>query len=143
MSRLRADERGLVGKAIVVILVIVLAGGIGIVDGASIIFTRLRVSDIASRAALNASATYARTKNLGRARTAALAAAREREPDIRLCALTDQRMRHCDMRVQVNVLTSEATVTVKKVASTLVVRRVGFLEDFGRVSDTQSAKPPG
>jgi uncharacterized membrane protein len=121
-------ERGLVGKAAVVILVGVIVVGLAGIDGGSILFAKLQISDTADVAAIAAEQSYASTHDVQAAKVAAVSAAHQRDPQAHVSGFRVSP----DGRVE---------VTLKKVASTLFVRRVGFLKHFAVVTATGRASP--
>jgi hypothetical protein len=125
LRRLR-DERGLVGRAAVVLIVVVIVFGLLIVEGGSIVFARLQMSDLASASAVEGASVYSRTSSVPAAREAAMAFARDRDEDARITRFVVA----ADGRV---------TVTVRKKARTFVVQHVGFLEDFAVAKATEAA----
>jgi Flp pilus assembly protein TadG len=129
MTRLRArDERGLIGKAAVTIMVLVVVGGLASIDGGSILLASLQISDTADTAAAAAASEYAASHDVRAAKQAAIGAAHQRDPASRVSAFSIQT-------------DGTATVTVRKVASTLFARRIGFLKHFAVVSSTSTASP--
>lgn len=122
------DERGLVGKFIVVWLLIVGLLGVAAVDFASIAFTTFRLSDIAASAAAEA----ASQSNRGAKETAA-------------CKAAEQTVQGQDGDVQViacrEIAGDRFSITVRKEAATLLVDQLDFLSKYGRVTRTESASP--
>jgi Flp pilus assembly protein TadG len=129
MTRVRArDERGLIGKAAVTIIVLIALGSLAAIDGGSILLAKLQISDTADTAAAAAASEYASSHDARAAKQAAIGAAHQRDPDSRVSGFSIQS-------------DGTATVTVRKVASTLFVRRIGFLKHFAVVSSTSTASP--
>jgi hypothetical protein len=122
------EERGLVGRAAVVLIVAVIVFGLLIVEGGSIVFARLQMSDLASASAVEGASVYSRTSSVEAAREAAKAFARERDEDARITRFVVA----ADGRV---------TVTVRKKARTFIVQHVGFLEDLAVAKATETAGP--
>jgi hypothetical protein len=125
-ARAHRDQTGLVGKFIVGWLLLVALLGIAAVDGASIAFTTLRLSDMASTAASDAAAGYAGHREERRACDAAARTVERQDPAVKLVSC------------QVDP-TGVATVKIRKTASTLLVGRLEFLRSYGRVTRTESA----
>jgi len=122
------DERGLVGRSAVTIMVLIVLFGLAAVDGGSILFAKLQLSDTADAAAGAAEQSYASNHNVTDAKQAALAAAREQENDVRISA--------------VSIAPGGAvTVTVRKRASTLFVRHIGFLRKYAVVTASSTSSP--
>ena len=128
-GRLR-EERGLVGKALVLIVVLIALFGIAITDGGSILVTRFKLDDEAQQAASDAAATFRDSRDRQKACVAAVASLRETDPEARLTGCT------------VDTTTGGVTISVTKKASTFVVRRLGFLKHFQKVQATETALPP-
>lgn len=127
MRRLR-DERGLVGRAAITLLLLIVVGGLAAVDGTAILLANLQASDVADAAASAGAANYANTHNVDAARTAAVDAATAQDDGAKV--------------VSFSVRQGTVSVTVRKVASTLIVRHVKFLRHFGIVRATSSSGPP-
>jgi Flp pilus assembly protein TadG len=128
--RLAREERGLVGRMLVTFMLVILVLGVAAVDGGSILFTKFKASDAASAAAVAGAAQYESTHNTQQAQAAAIQAGHEQDSDARLTAF------------RVNPASGDVTVTMTKEASTLVIRRVGFLRKWGIVRATSTASPP-
>src|SRR2546423_3240665 len=73
------DERGLVGKSAVTIMVLIVVVGLAAIDGGSIFFATLQLSDPADAAASAAEQTYASSHNIIQARQAAITAAHDQD----------------------------------------------------------------
>jgi hypothetical protein len=125
VRRLR-EERGLVGRATVVLFVVVIVFGLLIVEGGSIVFARLQMSDLASASAVEGASVYRRTSSVEAAREAAKAFAQDRDEEARITRF-------------VVGPDGAVTVTVRKKARTFVVQHVGFLEDFAVAKATETA----
>ncbi|MBI4259867.1 MAG: hypothetical protein HY658_04815 [Actinobacteria bacterium] len=111
MSRLRDEELGLVGKGIVILLVIVALAGLALVEGGSILFTRLQVQDLAQAAAVEGAATFRRTGNAASAESSAAKLVDDRDPAARITKFT-------------LLPDGQVTITLCKEASTLVLDRL-------------------
>jgi hypothetical protein len=129
-DRLR-DERGLVGRAVVTLMVAVLVAGLAVVETASIVFTYISLSGAADDAAAAAAGNYESSRNQIEACNAGAEALEQRDADARFLK------RRCRINRDGTV-----TVTVRKKASTLLVQRIGFLDQLGVVSQTTRAGPP-
>jgi hypothetical protein len=127
VRRLR-EERGLVGRAAVVLFVVVIVFGLLIVEGGSIVFARLQMSDLASASAVEGASVYGRTSSVEAAREAAKAFAQDRDEDARITRF-------------VVGPDGAVTVTVRKKARTFIVQHVGFLEDLSVARATETAGP--
>ena len=82
------DERGLVGRAAITIMVLIVVGGVALIDGGSILVAKLQISDTADTAAAAAAGMYARSHSVEAARDAAIEAAHERDPSSRVTSFT-------------------------------------------------------
>jgi Flp pilus assembly protein TadG len=113
-SRLR-DERGiLIGAAAKLVIFLVLLG-LALFEGGSVIWARLSAQDTADSAASRAVTTYRDTRNIRRAHEEALAAVAEKDQTAEMTSFEV----HSDGSV---------TVRVRKVAETVVIQHIGFLE---------------
>ena len=123
------DERGLVGKLLVIWLVVVVLLGLVAVDGASILMLRVRTGDLAGDAATAAADAFAQARDERAARIAAL----------RTIARSEEaaRLRRIDVR------RGEVTVEVSTRAGTIVVGRIPFLDGYERVTVTRTSGPSG
>jgi hypothetical protein len=125
-------EHGLIGKALVVWLLVTAIIGVGILDFVSIATTRFHISDLASQAAQDGANAYreARTAPTEKiACDAAKASLKTADPAIKLT------------KCSVDATTKEITVTVRKTASTIAADRIGFLQKFTNVEDTETVGP--
>ena len=132
MSRARppafGDERGLVGKLLVLWLLLVALLALVAVDGGSILMLRVRTGDLAGDAASAAADAFADTRDQRAAKLAALGTIEESDDPARL--------RRIDVR------RGEVTVEVSARADTIVVGRVPFLDDLATVTVTRTSPPP-
>jgi hypothetical protein len=122
------DERGLVGRAAITLLVLIIVGGLAAVDSTAVLFAHLQASDVSDTAANAGATSYENTHNFKVARIAADEAAKEQDSAVKV------------VKFSVNNR-GWVTVTVEKMASTFLVKRVGFLRHFGQVEETSSAGP--
>jgi uncharacterized membrane protein len=120
-----SDERGLVGRAAITIMVLILVGGIVAIDGSSILFTKLQLSDTAEVAASAAADAYEGSHDQNAAVRAAIDAVEDRDSDAQVTAF--------------DVSGGAVTVTVRKVASTLVARRWEPLRKLAIVTSTATS----
>jgi len=123
------DERGLVGKAIIVLLVIVVLVGLAAVEAGSIVFTKLSLDNTAQSAAADGERALESSRDPKGACAAAQASALEEDKDAHFVACT----------ADPKALT--ITIQIKKTAPTLIVRRIGFLRKLGVVKATASTGP--
>ena len=121
-------EQGLVGRAAITIMILIVVGGIATVDGASVVFATLKASDVADAAAAAGAEAWGSTHDARQAQQAAVDSAKTQDPSVKVTAVTVDR-------------DGTVTVSVKKKASTLIVQRVGFLRHLGVVHQTSTAAP--
>ena len=105
-GRLR-DERGLIGRAAITLLVLIVLGGLAAVDGTSVLLAKLQASDVADSAANAGEAAYHNTHDVHNAREAAIEDALNQDRGARVTMFS----------VAVD---GTVTVTVRKRASTLL-----------------------
>ncbi len=132
LRRIHADERGLVGKIAVVwliILALVVAFGL---DGFSILTAKYRVADAAGNAASEAAFTYKETNKIADACAKASEIVTEADPVAHISP----------SGCYVNIQDGSVTITVKKLASTILVKRIDFLADLAKASATETAPAP-
>ncbi len=126
------DERGLVGKLLVLWLVL---GALFLVlayDGVQIALTRFRVAQAAESAAFEGATTLRTTRGDRQAALRAAEEAVEREdPDLRLVGFLIDPQDH------------SVTVTVTDKAATLLAGRIGFLRSFTRARTTETSASAG
>ena len=122
------DETGLVGRAAITLLVLIILGGLAAVDSTAVLFAHLQASDVSDTAANAGATAYANTRDVKSARIAAVEAAKEQDDHVKI------------VKFSVND-NGFVTVTVQKTASTFIVKRVGFLRNFGVVDETSKAGP--
>ena len=127
-NRLHRDQAGLVGKIAVVWL---LFGALVIVagfDAISIAFTKYRVEDLAGNAASVAATTFKQSGKAVEACGAAVTYVDEHDSEAKIptdgCAVDPE--------------TGIATITVRKVANTLVAERLSFTRDYTHLESTES-----
>jgi hypothetical protein len=121
------DERGLVGKIVVLWLVVLAIAAVLAVDAGAIVLTRIRTADLARDAALAAAETFEDSGDQQAAKLAALAVIEGSDVRARLKRIQIRRQ-----RVTV-VLTSEA--------GTIVVGRIPWFDQLAEVSVTESSAP--
>jgi len=123
------DERGLVGKAIVILMLVVAVLGLCAVDAGSILFAKLKIDDAAEAGAVAGAEALKTSHNVQAARQAAVAAVHQSDDSIKEIAVS--------VDVQGNV-----TVKVKKKVPTILVGRIGFLKKLGVVHGSATESPP-
>jgi Flp pilus assembly protein TadG len=123
------DERGLVGRMIITLLLVIILVGIAAVEAGSIIFTKLSLENTASTAAADGARELAATHSRdGACQVAAISVIQSDE---------SAEMKECIANPQ----TGTVFVKVKKVASTLIVQHVSFLRKLGVVKATAETGP--
>jgi hypothetical protein len=125
------DQAGLIGKIAIVWIVVLLLVGLLVLDGISIVLTTLRLSNTAQAAASTAATNYHNSHNVQDA-----------------CVAADQDLLNDSVSVPTNPgwckideATGQATITLKKSASALVLGRLSFTRDLTKVSVKESAEP--
>jgi hypothetical protein len=129
VSPVHEDERGLVGKSLVISLVLVMLVGLALVEGGSILFAKLQIQDLAQATAVEGAATLRNTNSAAAAEEAARTLAHDRDADVRVTAF-------------VVLPDGSVQVTLRKKARTFIVQHVSFLEDLAIVKATETAHPP-
>jgi Flp pilus assembly protein TadG len=124
-----ADERGIVASFLIkVILGLVIAGTL-LIEGGSILFTKLRVQDVGESAATAGAASLARSADCSAAGEQAAINAHDKDQRVRLRSYQC----HQDGRF---------TVVVTKRADTLYVHLISFLDDLTVARSQVTADPP-
>ena len=127
-SRPFRDDRGLVGKILLVWLLLVVVLVVGAIDAGSILLARSRAADLAEDASVSAAATFAQGGDHEQAKLAALDTIADADEPVRLKSIDVGRR--------------EVTVVLVVHADTLVVGRIPFLDDLGRVTVSGSTTAP-
>jgi Flp pilus assembly protein TadG len=129
-SRRRAfrDDRGLVGKILLVWLLLLVVLVVGALDAGSILLARSRAADLAKDASVSAAAAFAQSGDQEQAKLAALDTIADADEPVRLKSIDVGRR--------------EVTVVLVVHADTLVVGRIPFLDDLGRVRVSGSTTAP-
>ena len=129
-SRRRAfrDDRGLVGKILLVWLLLLVVLVVGALDAGSILLARSRAADLAKDASVSAGAAFAQSGDQEQAKLAALDTIADADEPVRLKSIDVGRR--------------EVTVVLVVHADTLVVGRIPFLDHLGRVTVSASTAPP-
>jgi uncharacterized membrane protein len=125
------DQAGLIGKVAVFWIVVLLLVGLLVLDGISIVLTTFRLSNTAQAAATTAATQYKNLHDTGKACTLASA-------DLIADGVpTPGNESWC----KIDTSTGQATIQLKSSASTLVLGRFSFTQDFTKVSVKESAEP--
>ena len=127
-SRRLRDDRGLVGKILLVWLLLLVVLVVGALDAGSILLARSRAADLAKDASVSASAAFAKSGDEEQAKLAALDTIADADEPVRLKSIDVGRR--------------EVTVVLVVHADTLVVGRIPFLDDLARVTVSSSTAAP-
>jgi hypothetical protein len=122
------DERGLVGKILLVWLLLAAVIVVAAIDAGSILLTRSRATDLAKDASVSAAEALRQTGDEERAKLAALDTIADADEPVRL--------------KRIRVGRREVTVVLVVRANTLVVGRIPFLDDLERVTVSGSTSTP-
>ena len=130
MSGPLRDERGVIGVSLIRWTIIMILIGTVLIEGGSIIFTTISLQSAADAAASEAASVWRRSQDLEAATTAADRTLDEHEQDeARIVNIEADRSEPFEVRL-----------TVRKQAATLIVHRIGFLEDFARIEVEAEAR---
>ena len=130
MSGAVHDERGVIGVSLIRWTIVIVLLGTVVIEGASIIFTTIGLQSAADAAASEAASVWRRTQDLEAATTAAARTLDEHEQDqAKIVSIDADRTEPFEVRL-----------TVRKQAATLVVHRIGFLDDFARIEVEAEAR---
>ncbi len=119
------SEGGLIGKIVVLWLVVLAIAAVLAVDAGSIVLSRVRTADLARDAALAAAETYEDSGDERSAKLAALAVIEGSDDRARLKRIQIQR--------------DEVTVVLTSTAGTIVVGRIPWFDQLGKVTITESS----
>jgi hypothetical protein len=122
------DERGLVGKILLVWLLLAAVIVVGAIDAGSILLTRSRAGDLAKDASVSAADAFRRSGDEEQAKLAALDTIADADEPVRL--------------KRIGVGRRAVTVVLVVRADTLVLGRIPFLEDLERVTVSGSTPAP-
>lgn len=129
MRRIRTgDERGLVGKILLLWLLIAAIVVVIAIDAGSIVLVRMRTSDLANDASASAAEAFRSTGDEEQAKLAALDTIADADEPVRL------------KRIDVGRREVQVVLTVR--ADTLIVGRIPFFEDLERVTESGSTTAP-
>ena len=127
-SRPFRDDRGLVGKILLVWLLLLAVLVVGAIDAGSILLARSRAADLAKDASASAAEAFRQSGDEEQAKLAALDTIADANEPVRLKSIDVGRR--------------EVTVVLVVHADTLVVGRIPFLDDLGRVTVSGSTAAP-
>jgi hypothetical protein len=122
------DERGLVGKILLVWLLLAVVIVVAAIDAGSILLTRSRATDLAKDASVSAAQALRQSGDEEQAKLAALDTIADADEPVRL--------------KRIGVGRRAVTVVLVVRPDTLVVGRIPFLEDLERVTVSGSASAP-
>jgi Flp pilus assembly protein TadG len=122
------DDRGLVGKILLVWLLLLAVLVVGAIDAGSILLARSRAADLAKDASVSAAEALRQNGDEEQAKLAALDTIADADEPVRLKSIDVGRR--------------EITVVLVVHADTLVVGRIPFLDDLGRVTVSGSTTAP-
>ena len=122
------DDRGLVGKILLVWLLLLAVLVVGAIDAGSILLARSRAADLAKDASVSAAEAFRQNGDEEQAKLAALDTIADADEPVRLKSIDVGRR--------------EVTVVLVVHADTLVVGRIPFLDDLGRVTVSGSTAAP-
>jgi len=122
------DDRGLVGKMLLVWLLLLAVLVVGAIDAGSILLARSRAADLAKDASVSAAEALRQNGDEERAKLAALDTIADVDEPVRL--------------KRIGVGRREVTVVLVVHADTLVVGRIPFLDDLARVTVSGSTAAP-
>jgi Flp pilus assembly protein TadG len=114
------DDRGLIGKILLVWLLLLAVLVVGAIDAGSILLARSRAADLAKDASVSAAEALRQNGDEEQAKLAALDTIADADEPVRLKSIDVGRR--------------EVTVVLVVHADTLVVGRIPFLDDLGRVT---------
>jgi hypothetical protein len=130
-NRLHRDQTGLVGRIAFVWLVIAVLVVVAGFDAIAIGFTKYRVEDLAGNAASAAAISFKNNGKGDQACQIAVDYVAEHDDEAKIptagCAIDPSGV---------------VTITVRKVASTLVAQRLSFTRDYTHLESTESVNPP-
>ena len=121
-------DRGLVGKILLVLLLLLAVLVVGAIDAGSILLARSRAADLAKDASVSAEEALRQNGDEEQAKLAALDTIADADEPVRLKRIYAGRR--------------EVTVVLVVHADTLVVGRIPFLDDLGRVTVSGSTAAP-
>ena len=122
------QEAGLVGKILALWLLLLAVVVVVAIDAGSILLTRSRAADLAEDASVSAAEAFGQTGDEQQAKLAALDTIADADEAVRL--------------KRIDVGRREVTVVLVVRADTLVVGRIPFVDDLGKLTVSGSAAAP-
>lgn len=126
------SESGLAGKMIVVWLLVLAVLALGAIDVASIAFTTYKLSDVGAKAAGEGALVFRQQRDVRDTCERVAEVVSKEEPSARV------PQGGCSVERPTGLV----TVRVREEASTLVVKRLPWTEDYATVVVTEVAGPP-
>ena len=123
------DERGLVGKMMVTLLILIVLFGLAAIETGSIIFAKLSLENTVETAAADGDRDLIASHNANSACQAAAQSVIEHDENARF------------VRCVADPKTNQIYVRIRKEAPTLIVQRVGFLRKLGIVKAEAETGP--
>ena len=130
-SELHRDQRGLVGKVMVVWLLLVAVLAMGAVDAGSIALTTFKLSSVATEAAIDGAVEFRKGSGAEAACAAVRTTVESMQPDLRL------GKNFCE----VDLSTSRVTVTLRTTAGTVLIGRLSFTKHYANVVASETNGP--
>lgn len=130
-SRSLHDQAGLIGKIAMLWIVVLLLVGLLLLDGLSIVLATFRLSNTAQGAATTAATAYKNLHDVNKACTAAQGS----------LLGDDVPVPETEGWCKIDTATGEATIVLKTTASTILLGRLSFTQDFTRIKVEESAAP--
>jgi len=125
------DERGMIGKLAILWLLLAAVFVIAVIDGGSIILTKVHLSNVATDAASDAVSSYSGNRDVTAACAAAAATIHSEDSKIKLgktfCV--------------VDTTTGAVTIRLHKEASTILAGRLSFTKKYVDVADHETNRP--
>ncbi len=131
--QLHGDQRGLVGKMMIVWLLLVAVLAVGAIDAGSIALTKFKLSSVAVEAASDGAVAYRNGADAEGACLAAQATVTATQPDLHM------GRNFCE----VNPTTGQVTITLRTTAGTILAGRVEFTKHYTIVVQTETNGPSG
>ncbi len=126
-----SDERGMLGKLAVAWVIVAALIVIGLVDGASILVTRLHLSDVAGAAAIAGATDLAANHDAKHACDTAAASIQASDKDVKL------GRSFCT----VDTAKGDVTISLHKEAKTILVGRLSFTKHWAVIKDSETNGP--
>ena len=126
------SESGLAGKMIVVWLLVLAVLALGAIDVASIAFTTYKLSDVGAKAAGEGALVFRQERNVRDTCERVVEVVSQEEPNARV------PQGGCSVERPTGLV----KVRVRERASTVVVKRLPWTEDYATVVVTEVAGPP-